>query len=96
MSVGELSLILAGEVQDGWRLVSPLSVTIGPDDDGWFVADTDRYAVHGTGESAREALLDLLGCLIEYYELVEESAKAGDPYDQSELTRLRETLQPTT
>jgi hypothetical protein len=86
---------VAGDVQPGWRLVTPMAVTVRPDGDGWFVADADRYAVHGTGQSAGEAVADLLICLTEYYELVEESAKQGNPFDQEELRRLRKTLQPT-
>jgi len=36
-----------------------------------------------------EALADLRVCLAEYYELVEEGAQAGNPYDAAELRRLQ-------
>ena len=94
-SMLEVPLIVAGEVRPGWRLIAPLPVTVRADGDGWFVADTDSYAVHGTGRSASEAVADLLICLTEYYGLVEESAKRGNPFDREELRRLRQALQPT-
>lgn len=95
LSLNEVPLIVAGEIRPGWRLVAPISITVRADGDGWFVADTDSYAVHGTGQRPSDAVADLLVCLIEYYELIETSARTGNAFDQGELRRLRMTLQPT-
>jgi hypothetical protein len=86
---GTRPVTLIGALTDGYCLKGMFPVDLTVDESGWHVVTTSVFPVHGDGESDESALDDFRLCLAEYYELVEEGAQSGDPYDVAELRRLQ-------
>lgn len=74
------------------RAISPVQVTLSREDDGWYVLEADDGTVYGDGATIAEAIRDFRECFVEYLELVESSARSGNPFDAAELLRLGQYL----
>jgi len=89
----ERSLTISqGPLLDGWRIMRPLQLALGRDDQYLFVISDDVFLIYGDGSSPFEAYSDYVESLVEYYELVEQGAMQS-PYDAAELRRLATYLQ---
>ncbi len=86
---GEKHEMLYGHLSGPYQLKELLPVKATADESGAWVASASAFLVHGDGDSLQDALADLRVSLTEYYELVEDGARGGDPYDIAELRRLR-------
>lgn len=75
----ESQVVLLGHIAPGWVITKPLPVTIEQDDDGSYIVSDDIFAVYGDARTPGEALEDYIVALIEYYELLAESAENHPP-----------------
>ena len=64
---------LVGRIAAGWRLTSPITVTVERDENGGFLASEMVTTVYGYGQSGPSAIADYILSLIEYYEIVQAS-----------------------
>ena len=78
----------------GWTLRRPLELMVEEDCEGWLLASSNDLMVHGDGTTVWDAVLDFLQCLAELYEIVEESAAAGDRFDREQLAYLQTYIEP--
>lgn len=85
---GAQEVALMGHLHGNYWLCGMLRVTVTVDTDGTRIAASSVFPVHGDGATAEAALADFRVCLAEYYEMVEEGAQSGDPYDAAEAFRL--------
>jgi hypothetical protein len=73
------SLQVAGKLAPGWTMTRALNIIVEPAEDGSFIVSDDVLLVYGHGPNMKSALQDYQTSLIEYYEIIERSAKDHAP-----------------
>ncbi len=91
ISRGEVTTLVYGNISPVWKLVEPLQINIDLDDNGSFVVSDDLFLVYGNGRTTNEAIIDYVGSLLEFYELVRVGAETNR-YDQEQLVILQSYL----
>ena len=76
------------------ELVTPLSLSVEVEDDGWFVISDSVFFVHGDGPTAGDALTDYVVSLADYYELLSAEFDEAAPPDRALLTHLSHYVRP--
>jgi len=92
-SFSPIQLTLFGKIAPAWQFRQPLLVTIEQDTDGSFLASEVLFATYGVGQTPRDALMDFVIALLDYYEIVAAHARQ-DEYSCRLLRRLQEYLYP--
>jgi hypothetical protein len=75
-----------GPIGRGWIITRPVLLTVERDDDGEFIITDNFSTVYGNGRTEGKAKVDYFQSLVDYYELVAESAETDMP---SALLRYR-------
>jgi hypothetical protein len=65
-----------GEISDHFRLIQPLSLDVEEADGGEIIISDSIFYMYGQGATRREALVDYVSSLSEYYELLESHEDA--------------------
>lgn len=86
--------LLPGPLASGWELRRYLPITIGADEDGWYVLSDNIFLVYGDGDTLPDAQRDYVASLIDYYRIVERDAHGGDDAAQKELARVQAYFGP--
>jgi hypothetical protein len=71
--------LLYGNLTEGYSLIAPLKVRLELEDDGSCIVSDDLFAVYGQGPTSETAIADYVTSLIEYFDLMEISAKDHEP-----------------
>lgn len=79
----------------GWELITPLPVTIEQDEDGSYIASDRVFNIYGNDWTLKGAIDDYIESLVEYYELLSESAERHPP-SSSQFAHLKQYLRHTT
>jgi hypothetical protein len=83
--------VLVGSIAPGWTVIQPIPLTLHRESDGYCVISDDLFTVYGDARTPGEALEDYIVALIEYYELLAESAE-NHPPTQTLFHHLRQYL----
>jgi hypothetical protein len=84
---GNLARLLPGEGA-AWEIVTPVSLTLHPVEDGGFLISDEDFALEGSGATPIEAVQSYVAALLHYYQGIEASAP-GNADDLVELTKLQ-------
>ena len=93
LSSSALQQVLLGGIAHGWLVAEPLLITVELDEDGYYIASDDIFAVYGDGSTANEALQDYIVSLLDYYQLLSARAE-DDPPTQVLFRRLQSFIRP--
>ena len=93
LSSSALQQVLLGGISYGWLVAEPFLITVELDEDGYYIASDDIFAVYGDGSTANEALQDYIVSLLDYYQLLSARAE-DDPPTQVLFRRLQSFIRP--
>jgi hypothetical protein len=85
---------LPRNIWPGWEFTAPAEVLIEHDDEGSYIVSEDRTVIYGVGDTPDEAIRDYLIALVEYEQIHEQEAQAGDPKAQKQLELLGRYFRP--
>jgi len=81
--------VLIGSINHEWEFVTHIVVQIEQDDDGSYIVSDDEFRIYGIGDTQQRAERDYVASLIEYYEIIEESASHNNRYSDRLLQKLQ-------